>query len=270
MRVRLQVVLTLILLLTGLHTYGQCKPIGSLPVSITVPGTYCLTTDLSVANSVAVAIYASNVTLDLQGFRLSSTGSSGYGVYSYNGYSNLVIRNGQITASYRGIYVETANSVASNVVVQDLVVDGFSDSGVWVNAVSSSIHDVEVRSPSASIGIHATGADIDRVHVYGAFTYGIDSESGAARTIHNSVVEGVTTPLYAAGGGSVNVVDCDLVGTGYYGLVVGGGKAVIIANRIRGALAAILFVGSTGMYRDNVFLSSQGVSGSGTNLGNNT
>src|SRR5207249_2839952 len=59
--------------------YGAgCTPISSLPYSITAPGKYCLSGDLSISDSTsaAITISASNVLLDLDGYTLSGGDTS--------------------------------------------------------------------------------------------------------------------------------------------------------------------------------------------------
>src|SRR6266851_1180042 len=51
-------------------------PISSAPYSISSPGSYYLTSNLSVTNGDAITITANQVTLDLNGFTLSSTAPS--------------------------------------------------------------------------------------------------------------------------------------------------------------------------------------------------
>src|SRR5437773_1108934 len=74
------------------------------------------------------------VTLDLNGYRLTALTSGATGIYSYGGYDNIVIRNGQISAAYRGMYMETSSSQAFNVLVERLVVDNFSNLGLYMKA----------------------------------------------------------------------------------------------------------------------------------------
>ena len=72
-------------------------PISSLPVTIDTPGSYYFTQDLefSAATGHAIEITADHVTLDLNGFRLSSTDAvTGNGVHSTKSFGT--IKNGNI------------------------------------------------------------------------------------------------------------------------------------------------------------------------------
>jgi hypothetical protein len=73
-------------------------PISSTPYTITNPGSYYLTADLTVNSGNAITIATNGVTLDLSGFTISSTAGSaaGYGILLVNGPQNLTIANGHI------------------------------------------------------------------------------------------------------------------------------------------------------------------------------
>src|ERR1051325_6459024 len=76
-------------------------PISSAPFVITNPGSYYLTTNISVSTSNAIAIIASRVTLDLNGFSILSTAPSanGIGIQLGSGVANISIFNGSIVGS---------------------------------------------------------------------------------------------------------------------------------------------------------------------------
>src|ERR1035437_719375 len=85
-------------------------PISSAPFTITAPGSYYLTTNLTVTSGDAITIAANGVTLDLNGFTIASTAASatGYGIFFIVGLRNLAILNGFIqggvTNNGSGIY----------------------------------------------------------------------------------------------------------------------------------------------------------------------
>ncbi len=85
-------------------------PISSLPFSISQPGSYYVTTNLS-ATGHGITIVASGVTLDLMGFTLSGDhGSTDYGVFIDGGTNafvrDVVVRNGIIRNFGHGVRVE--------------------------------------------------------------------------------------------------------------------------------------------------------------------
>ena len=85
-------------------------PISSVPFTISNSGTYYLTKNLNVTVGDALTIAANQVTLDLNGFTISSTAPSatGYGILLNSGIRNITIANGFIqggvTNNGSGIY----------------------------------------------------------------------------------------------------------------------------------------------------------------------
>jgi parallel beta-helix repeat protein len=79
-------------------------PISSLPYTITIPGSYYVTTNLTVAfSSAGITISTNDVTVDLNGFTLFGGVSSGNGIAAGVGY-DIVIRNGTLRNwSYDGL-----------------------------------------------------------------------------------------------------------------------------------------------------------------------
>ncbi|HKI69298.1 MAG TPA: hypothetical protein VKA67_06905, partial [Verrucomicrobiae bacterium] len=73
-------------------------PISSAPFTITQPGSYYLTTNVSVSGGNAITIATNGVTLDLNGFTISSTAASasGFGILLESGLQNIAILNGFI------------------------------------------------------------------------------------------------------------------------------------------------------------------------------
>jgi hypothetical protein len=83
-------------------------PISSLPYTITQPGSYYVTTNLTGATA-GIIIAANDVTLDLMGFTLFGMAGSSEGILVPNTQTNLVIRNG-VLASWgsEGVSVDTS------------------------------------------------------------------------------------------------------------------------------------------------------------------
>jgi parallel beta-helix repeat protein len=85
-------------------------PISSAPYTITSPGSYYLTTNISSAED-GVIIQSHNVTLDLMGFTISGiNGTMGYGINidftELAPIRNLTVRNGAISGFYMGAYAK--------------------------------------------------------------------------------------------------------------------------------------------------------------------
>jgi hypothetical protein len=73
-------------------------PISSAPFTISAPGSYYLTTNLTVSSGNGITIMTNQVTLDLNGYTISSTAPSanGYGIQLSGGFLDIAIRNGHI------------------------------------------------------------------------------------------------------------------------------------------------------------------------------
>lgn len=153
-------------------------PISSAPFTIAQPGSYYLTTNLAVTTGDAITINASHVTLDLNGFAISSSDTmadpSGTGVLLNNtnavpgqiGLHDIVIFNGVIAGGYTnnsGIWqgagfnagISFSGSVAPlNVRVQDVSISGCFNYGINVGLSGSVVESCVVQSVG-SYGIYA-------------------------------------------------------------------------------------------------------------------
>jgi len=79
-------------------------PISSLPVTISVPGSYYVTTNLTQTNTAdGIVLAADDITLDLCGFTLRGLNNSGNGIVTSGTRANLVIRNGTVRNWFNGI-----------------------------------------------------------------------------------------------------------------------------------------------------------------------
>ena len=142
------------------------------PITINQPGDYVLTRDISVSGGHAVTIRSNNVTLDLNGHTIVSSGVSFSDdvilvstAFATNG---VTIRNGRIQGGYSGI-----------------LSDNF-------NAVRIRIQGVEIQR-SAYIGLYITigeEADIEDCYVHDAANAGMTIVSHGG-TIVGNIVEGV-------------------------------------------------------------------------------
>src|SRR5580698_3191839 len=123
-------------------------PISSVPYTIGAPGSYYVTTNLSTAGSNAITIASSDVTLDLNGFTISSTASSaangGSAILLGGGISDITIKHGHIqsgvTTNSSGVFsgpgftdgVYFAGNGPMNVRVADVSVTGCLNDGIYV------------------------------------------------------------------------------------------------------------------------------------------
>jgi len=86
----------------------NCTPVDTVPYTITAPGVYCLTGDLTgFASNAAITIQADNVTLDLNGYTLEGAGGTPTGIGSQDR-SNVTLRNGRIVGFGSGVFLRAA------------------------------------------------------------------------------------------------------------------------------------------------------------------
>jgi hypothetical protein len=105
-----------------------CSPISSVPFVITAPGTYCLTADLTTAqtNGAAIEIAADNVVLDFAGHLLDGS-AAGLGTVADGvrvmDQQSTVVRNGRVRGFYVGVYVDIYFGDSRNNLVEGMHID---------------------------------------------------------------------------------------------------------------------------------------------------
>jgi hypothetical protein len=145
-------------------------PIASVPFTINVSGSYYLTGNLQVASGTAITISADEVSLDLNGFTLSSTASpdSGDAITINSIRKNVVIRNGHIrgtTTFAAGVFTNggfsrgiRSNSVLNaNILVSHVSILGIAQDGIQLSGtnIASLVVDHCVASVCGDEGIRA-------------------------------------------------------------------------------------------------------------------
>jgi hypothetical protein len=143
-------------------------PISSAPFTITTPGSYYLTTNLTVSGGDAITIAANGVTLDLNGFTIASTAASaaGYGILINSGLRDLAILNGFIqggvTANVNGVYSGSGfgdgihGYPVQNARVSGVSVSGCLYFGIHLGAGDSTVAESCTVRTVGSIGIVAS------------------------------------------------------------------------------------------------------------------
>ncbi|HTR40939.1 MAG TPA: hypothetical protein VMH87_04935 [Pseudomonadales bacterium] len=128
-------------------------PISSAPYIITQPGSYYLTTNVTVNGANGITITTNGVTLDLGGFTISSTatGGGGYGIYINTDLRNITIANGFIQGGvtnngsgvysgngfYYGIYCPLNRPV--NTLLSHLSISGCLFYGIYLDFGDSTV-----------------------------------------------------------------------------------------------------------------------------------
>jgi hypothetical protein len=138
------------------------------PVAITRPGSYYLTTNITVSSSVGIHIQTNNVTIDLNGFSILCSDPSpiSIGIYIINGLHDIYVFNGHIAGGVTnnagvyggpgfvdGIY---ANGGGRNIKVSHVSVSGCLSRGIIIGVfATSSIESCQVDTVG-SYGLWAT------------------------------------------------------------------------------------------------------------------
>jgi hypothetical protein len=143
-------------------------PISSVPYTISQAGSFYLTKNLNVTSGDAITISTSGVTLDLNGFTISSTASSagGTGALLGSAIQNVAILNGHIkggvtynAGSYTGIGFANgifySGTPPSNVRVSGVSVSGCLSHGINLYSNSTTIESCTTHTVG-SVGLTAT------------------------------------------------------------------------------------------------------------------
>ena len=177
-------------------------PGGTAAYIIFAPGSYVLGGNITVANSSGIVISVGNVTLDLNGFTISSTHPIGYGsgidVGSGQALTNIRITNGHINS---GSAYNPATKIFSSA--------GF---GAGVYAGASSLNNLQIDHVTVTgvtlHGIYASNASVDhcRVNICGSVGIlgGIVSECAAQNCVEEGILaESVSNSKGASVGSTV-------------------------------------------------------------------
>lgn len=173
-------------------------PITSLPFSISVSGSYYLAKNLQfdATSGDAISITAPNVTLDLNGFTISSTdGVTGNAIKVSDNLNNIAIKNGNITSNTsvsksgsapnqtwtvtavgfaRGIYALASTTSYRNMTVENLQVSGCRNEGIL--AYYSTVTGSTVTS-NGNAGIYAWEGSVNACTAKANGSHGISASN---------------------------------------------------------------------------------------------
>jgi parallel beta-helix repeat protein len=204
----------------------ECTVIGSVPVTITEQGVYCLKGNLatSIPTGAAILVATNNVSIDFNRYKLggqsAGIGTNAIGVQAVNRL-NVQIFNGVIRGFRRGI----ALSQGSGHLVEDMIVDGNTEEGiVLTNTTGALVRRNQVLNTGGTTyaqevtGIHADGGEQVRVidnDVSGTSLNagGTSSAYGIQVTSHATIVEGnrvtatATYGIYSSNNQNVSIAD---------------------------------------------------------------
>jgi hypothetical protein len=138
-------------------------PISSAPYSITQPGSYYLTTNLTVTVGNVISISANGVTVNLNGFTISTTGSGSYGIFLFGsegygiGNTDITISNGHIMGGFTGgISYNVTGGTPHNIRVTGVSVSGCEYYGIYLGIENSTVVESCTVNAVAGYGIQAS------------------------------------------------------------------------------------------------------------------
>ena len=245
-------------------TLAQIEPrrpiTNTTAVTISTSGSYYLTANITVTNGNAIWITAKGVTLDLNGFTLSSTAASpsGFGILLATGLSDITIINGHITGSITysaGIYSG----------------GGFS-AGIWHSnpAAPSNVRVSGVSISGCGSGVNL-GTDnstvVDSCMVLTVGAYGIEAStvthSSASQCGGDAITANISSDCYgySTGGNGFTVSE---TANNCYGYSIGNGTGLstVSANNCYGYNNGT----GIGLYADQAATGCYGESNSGAGL----
>jgi hypothetical protein len=130
---------------------------GTSTVTIGQPGSYVLTGNLTTVGS-TIVIAADNVTVDLNGFTLTTTNTGANNVTISGARTMVTVRNGQIAGGFCGV---NCLGIVKSVVIEDLSILGVRSVGVMVTGSSRAV--TIRRCTITDTGITTVAADTSAV-----------------------------------------------------------------------------------------------------------
>jgi hypothetical protein len=204
-------------------------PISSLPFTITLAGSYYVTTNLTpAANQNGIIIAADNVTIDVNGFTLFGGGGvSGEAISASGPRANLVIRHGTVR-NWPGSGVNLYDSGSSQAIIQDLrsISNGFT--GIGIRNGSRAVDCTALGNGQRGILVD-NDCVVERCKAAGNATAGIGAGltsqlvnnqsvsngtglavTGAGNIVADNIVKGNTANYNFASGNQLDLVLCEL------------------------------------------------------------
>ena len=236
-------------------------PISSIPFFIVVPGSYYLTANLATSGTNAgIDILASNVTLDLNGFTLSTSAPvvSPHGV-RIQGVSNVTVRNGSVAGFPIGVI---ADFTSRNVRFENLQVSGASAGGLLNTANPAAIDGCLVNTSGTGVQVFQNATV---TNCTAADNLGDGFKLGTGSVLSNCVARGNTVGIRADP--SVTVHHCSVSGNTAHGILVADSSFIHDNDVTSNGVSGITVAGSGSRIEGNNLASngSFGLNLGGTN-----
>jgi hypothetical protein len=121
-------------LLTGAARADEARVPIYMPTTISAAGHYFLTRNIDANGGDGLTIATSEVTVDLNGFTISSSGASGRLIVLSDGVQDITVRNGRLAGGANAIYYSSATTT-TRVTLRDLDISGTSTDAVRLTPV---------------------------------------------------------------------------------------------------------------------------------------
>ena len=213
-------------------------PISAAPFTISNPGSYYLTTNLTGAVSGSgITISANNVTLDLNGFAVQGVPFSASGIVLSGTSTNVTVRNGTISGwGTYGILFGTYGYLSQNLVLEHLTVSANGNGIAGANCVVQNCQ----SSDNNFYGIYVAPGTVSHCLVQNNGSSGIFVDAPGSVVIGNRCLgNNSRTNSLNAGimiNDSNNRIEDNHITTGINGIMVGSSYVnnVIIKNTVIG------------------------------------
>jgi len=191
---------------------------GSSEFLITQPGSYYLTTNVvGVSGENGINISANNVTLDLNGFSVQGISGVWSGIYIHAGYTNVTVRNGNISGWGTSSTFSGVECYATNVILERLNVSAnhygiyldssgvvrdcncHNNTGIGIQVNVGKVSGCEVLN-NASNGIYVVTGTVSDCDALNNANYGIDV--GTNCTVKDCTSDNNYDGIYVSGNGS--------------------------------------------------------------------
>ncbi len=179
-------------------------PGGSSPFTISQPGSYYLTTNMTRTLTIA----ANNVTVDLMGYRIASSSGDAIEMSSSSIGTNTLIRNGSLRPNVGSVALD--GRYADDCIFEDLRIEG---NGAWCGIYADDrciVRNCEVRGCDDRGIAVGKDSEVRDCRVIGGTLDGIQAESGC------------------------RIVDNVIEGHGDDGLYITGSGCYVAGNRVKG------------------------------------
>lgn len=211
------------------------------PTSITTPGHYVVTRNISIVAGDVIRIASNNVALDLNGHTLSSSATTGNIVSVSAGLSEVSVRNGRLSGGSHGVHASDGNRVR----LERLEISDSADAGIRLAHMDfAEVLSCRVVGANSS---SALGTDLGAIHIDGTPVDGRVDDN----TVISTFFDGIRLEGLQSGEVARNVVLspsllCSSCGSGL--LITGNGGNHVESNILRDGRGPGMIIASPGSH----------------------